>query len=157
MWSFPLISACLYPRTSGASRTGTGPNLTLVPFYEPRMYGVLRSSSVGVIPSDEVRHSFVHPRPRHNRCQSRRSTPLDKRPQAAYYAVGNASSHDASRDRTTHRDGVMGGEDVPGERSGDPQALLPLTPVALNILLALADGERHGYGIMLEVRERTAG
>ena len=51
----------------------------------------------------------------------------------------------------------MGGEDVPGERSSDPQALLPLTPVALNILLALADGERHGYGIMLEVRERTAG
>ena len=33
-----------YPRTSGASRTGTGPNLTLVPFYEPRMYGVLRTS-----------------------------------------------------------------------------------------------------------------
>ena len=51
----------------------------------------------------------------------------------------------------------MGGEDVPGERSGDPGDLLPLTPVALNILLALADGERHGYGIMLEVRERTGG
>jgi DNA-binding PadR family transcriptional regulator len=32
-----------------------------------------------------------------------------------------------------------------------------LTPVALNVLLALADGERHGYGIMLEVRERTGG
>ena len=27
----------------------------------------------------------------------------------------------------------------------------------LNVLLALADGERHGYGIMLEVRERTGG
>ena len=51
----------------------------------------------------------------------------------------------------------MGGEDVPGERSSDPQDLLPLTPVALNVLLALADGERHGYGIMLEVRERTGG
>jgi len=51
----------------------------------------------------------------------------------------------------------MGGEDVPGERSGDPGDLLPLTPVALNVLLALADGERHGYGIMLEVRERTGG
>jgi hypothetical protein len=36
-----------YPRTSGASRTGARPNLTLVPFYEPRMYGVLRTSSVG--------------------------------------------------------------------------------------------------------------
>ena len=51
----------------------------------------------------------------------------------------------------------MGGEDVPGERSSDPQELLPLTPVALNILLALADAERHGYGIMVEVRERTGG
>ena len=51
----------------------------------------------------------------------------------------------------------MGGEDVPVERSRDPGDLLPLTSVALNILLALADGERHGYGIMLEVRERTGG
>ena len=51
----------------------------------------------------------------------------------------------------------MGGENAPGERSSDPGDLLPLTPVALNVLLALADGERHGYGIMLEVRERTGG
>ena len=51
----------------------------------------------------------------------------------------------------------MGGEDVPGKRSSDPGDLLPLTSVALNVLLALADGERHGYGIMLEVRERTGG
>jgi DNA-binding PadR family transcriptional regulator len=27
----------------------------------------------------------------------------------------------------------------------------------LNILLALADGEKHGYGIMLEVEANTAG
>jgi DNA-binding PadR family transcriptional regulator len=40
---------------------------------------------------------------------------------------------------------------------GDPEGLLPLTPVALNILLALADEERHGYGIGVEVRERTGG
>ncbi len=51
----------------------------------------------------------------------------------------------------------MGDENVPEERSRDPVDLLPLTPVALNVLLALADGERHGYGIMLEVRERTGG
>ena len=50
----------------------------------------------------------------------------------------------------------MGGEDAPGKRS-NPSDLLPLTPVALNVLLALADGERHGYGIMLEVKERTGG
>jgi DNA-binding PadR family transcriptional regulator len=40
---------------------------------------------------------------------------------------------------------------------GDPEGLLPLTPVALNILLALADEERHGYGIGVGVRERTGG
>jgi DNA-binding PadR family transcriptional regulator len=40
---------------------------------------------------------------------------------------------------------------------GDPEGLLPLTPVKLNILLALADEERHGYGIGVEVRERTGG
>jgi DNA-binding PadR family transcriptional regulator len=51
----------------------------------------------------------------------------------------------------------MGGKDVPGERSSDPADLLPLTAVALNVLLALADGEGHGYGIMLEVRERSGG
>ena len=49
----------------------------------------------------------------------------------------------------------MGAENVLGTRASDAGDLLPLTPVALNILLALADGERHGYGIMLEVRERT--
>lgn len=43
------------------------------------------------------------------------------------------------------------------ERRKDPEKLLPLTPVALNILLALADEERHGYGIGVEVRERTGG
>lgn len=39
----------------------------------------------------------------------------------------------------------------------DTQRFLPLTSVALNVLLALADEERHGYGIMLEVQERTEG
>lgn len=35
--------------------------------------------------------------------------------------------------------------------------MLPLTPAVLHILLALADGERHGYGIMQEVTRRAAG
>ena len=39
----------------------------------------------------------------------------------------------------------------------DPEALLPLTPAVFHILLALADGERHGYGIMQEVAARTDG
>ncbi len=33
----------------------------------------------------------------------------------------------------------------------------PLTPVAFEILLALADGERHGYFIMQEVERRSDG
>jgi len=36
-------------------------------------------------------------------------------------------------------------------------ARLPLTPVAFEILLALADGERHGYFIMQEVERRSDG
>lgn len=36
----------------------------------------------------------------------------------------------------------------------DPQSLLPLTPAIFNILLALADGEKHGYSIMQEITLR---
>lgn len=32
-----------------------------------------------------------------------------------------------------------------------------LTPAGLHILLSLAEGERHGYGIKLDVEERTGG
>jgi DNA-binding PadR family transcriptional regulator len=39
----------------------------------------------------------------------------------------------------------------------DPRGLLPLTPAVLQILLSLADEERHGYGIMREVEDRTGG
>ncbi len=35
--------------------------------------------------------------------------------------------------------------------------LLPLTPAAFQILLVLADGERHGYAIMKEVEANTQG
>ena len=35
--------------------------------------------------------------------------------------------------------------------------MLPLTPLSFHILLALADADRHGYGIIKEVRERTNG
>jgi DNA-binding PadR family transcriptional regulator len=37
------------------------------------------------------------------------------------------------------------------------QELLPLTPAVFHILLALSDGERHGYGIMQEVAADTDG
>src|SRR5687768_12858568 len=38
-----------------------------------------------------------------------------------------------------------------------PRDLLPLSPQVFHILLALADQDRHGYGIMQEVEERTEG
>jgi len=43
--------------------------------------------------------------------------------------------------------------------NGDEEAagLLPLTPQVFQILLALADGDRHGYAIMQEVEARTEG
>jgi len=37
----------------------------------------------------------------------------------------------------------------------DARAYLPLSPQQFHILLALADGDRHGYGILREVEERT--
>jgi DNA-binding PadR family transcriptional regulator len=39
----------------------------------------------------------------------------------------------------------------------DPDGELPLTPAVFNILLSLADGEKHGYAIMQEVDEATEG
>ena len=38
-----------------------------------------------------------------------------------------------------------------------PAELLPLTPMVLHVLLALADGDKHGYAIIKEVRRRTEG
>lgn len=39
----------------------------------------------------------------------------------------------------------------------DPETLLPLTPAVFSILVALADGEKHGYAIMQAVAEETEG
>jgi len=38
-----------------------------------------------------------------------------------------------------------------------PEDSLPLSPAVFHILLALADGERHGYAIMREVERSTDG
>src|SRR5436189_1876840 len=35
-----------------------------------------------------------------------------------------------------------------------PEALLPLRPVEFHILLSLAAGERHGYGIIQDIESR---
>lgn len=39
----------------------------------------------------------------------------------------------------------------------DAEANLPLRPVDFHILLALTDGERHGYGMVKEIEVRSAG
>jgi DNA-binding PadR family transcriptional regulator len=41
------------------------------------------------------------------------------------------------------------------DKEGQSEAYLPLTPAMFHILLALADGERHGYAILKEVSRRT--
>jgi DNA-binding PadR family transcriptional regulator len=42
-------------------------------------------------------------------------------------------------------------------RAGDAGRFLPLTPAMFHVLVALADGDKHGYAIMKEVEERTSG
>ena len=39
----------------------------------------------------------------------------------------------------------------------DPETLLPLTPAMFHVLVALADGETHGYQIMKDVEALTGG
>lgn len=39
----------------------------------------------------------------------------------------------------------------------DPEAHLPLRPVLFEILLILNEGERHGYGIMQDLKDRSRG
>lgn len=41
--------------------------------------------------------------------------------------------------------------------TSDPEKMLPLTPAVFHIMLALADGERHGYSIMQEIAAQTHG
>ena len=43
------------------------------------------------------------------------------------------------------------------DMSRDPTAWLPLAPAQMNILMALADGEKHGYAVMREVERMTDG
>ena len=40
---------------------------------------------------------------------------------------------------------------------GDVDRLLPLSPAVLHILLALAPEDKHGYGIILEVKRQSQG
>lgn len=45
--------------------------------------------------------------------------------------------------------------DVPPDR--DPRSFLPLTPLTFQVLLSLADEDRHGYGIIRQVEDGTDG
>jgi DNA-binding PadR family transcriptional regulator len=51
----------------------------------------------------------------------------------------------------------MGGKGATDNREANPEDLLPLTTVELNILLSLTDGQHHVYGIIQEVERRTGG
>ena len=41
--------------------------------------------------------------------------------------------------------------------AADPRRYLPLTPLAFQVMLALADDDRHGYAIIREVEDRSGG
>lgn len=45
---------------------------------------------------------------------------------------------------------------MPPRQKPDIDRLLPLRAVAFQILLSLADGERHGYGITQDIASRTS-
>jgi DNA-binding PadR family transcriptional regulator len=45
---------------------------------------------------------------------------------------------------------------MPPPKAPDPERFLPLKPVAFQVLLSLADGERHGYGITQDIASRTS-
>ena len=48
--------------------------------------------------------------------------------------------------------------DMPTSNSEfNPESMLPLPSAAFHILVALADGDRHGYAIMRDVAEGTGG
>jgi len=39
----------------------------------------------------------------------------------------------------------------------DARSLLPLKPLVFQVLLALSDGERHGWSLVREIQQRTGG
>jgi DNA-binding PadR family transcriptional regulator len=42
-------------------------------------------------------------------------------------------------------------------RAADPRSFLPLSPIVFQVLVALVDGPRHGYGVIQEIDARTEG
>ena len=52
---------------------------------------------------------------------------------------------------------IAGSVNVAKESDAEVQRMLPLAPAFLHILIALGEGERHGYSIMQDVADRTGG
>lgn len=48
-------------------------------------------------------------------------------------------------------------EQMVQKRTKSAESFLPLTPVAFEILIAVAEGERHGYDIMVAIEDRSSG
>ncbi len=51
----------------------------------------------------------------------------------------------------------MTGSRALDDRTGSPETFLPLKPVVFEILLALGDGDRHGYAILQQIEANSGG
>ena len=74
-----------------------------------------------------------------------------------YVVVNIAARYNVGRSDAAARVAWDGGRVTVRKPPRAPEALLPLTEATFQLLLALADRDRHGYGIMHEVELRTAG
>ena len=59
--------------------------------------------------------------------------------------------------RSGYIESILEGKEKMRMDKRDPEEMLPLTPAVFHILLALAEGERHGYSIMQEITAQTGG
>jgi DNA-binding PadR family transcriptional regulator len=46
---------------------------------------------------------------------------------------------------------------MPSTPTSDARSLLPLKPLVFQVLLALSEGERHGWSLVREIQQRTGG
>jgi DNA-binding PadR family transcriptional regulator len=69
------------------------------------------------------------------------------------YNVSRYSLPSVDRGAPSEFAGGPPGENLTKKR--ETESFLPLTPAMFHVLLALADGEKHGYAILKEVARRT--
>ena len=76
-------------------------------------------------------------------------------------AMGDTNANRASPSRSTERRAHLTYDArrriVARHMKRDPAGLLPLSPAMFHVLVALADGDTHGYAIMKEVEHLTSG